>query len=169
MLETVFFLFEKWKWFKVREVCEMTQDTAEIAASLHVCLETHEFHNYCIMLQDRVYTCCPPAWPASPFAWLLPTFIVRSGMGKGERLGWGGELCNPCSLSWSRTVFFSPDAFYLFIPLASIWGGRQGIWENFAWHPPWCGKNKNHMCILRILLTQYMNSKKRAHIDNPFH
>lgn len=67
-----------------------------------LCLETHEFHNYCIMLQEgaipgRLPAClsalpvCLPALAALP-ACSTPTFVVQarartSSKGGGERLG----------------------------------------------------------------------------------
>lgn len=35
-----------------------------ITETVRLRLETHEFHNYCIMMQDSTYTCAPVHPPA---------------------------------------------------------------------------------------------------------
>lgn len=107
----------------------MRQDNGNRGARL--CLETHEFHNYCIMLQEgaipgRLPAClsarlpvCLPALAALP-ACSTPTFVVKRARARAnEHAGWGRKvrlrrgLCNP-SLSGASPSSFRPS-FYFFL------------------------------------------------------
>lgn len=70
--------------------------------ALTSCLETHEFHNYRIMLQDCLNT-------LNLLGCLVPTQHFSKG---GERLGSAGELCNRGLLRGALPSSFSTRPFF---------------------------------------------------------
>lgn len=95
-----------------------------ITETVRLRLETHEFHNYCIMMQETVpipvrLSIRPPACPSVCSSALPACSTPTSSRGRARGDRWWGRkvrlrrgLCNP-SLNRSLIVFFSPKLLLL--------------------------------------------------------
>lgn len=93
-------------------------------AAMRLRLETHEFHNYCIMLQDGTYTCVPVRSSVRPPSLLVLLFdSYLRARARLCRAGGRERLRRDCVIllvERSLTVFFFSEAFTSFSACADV-------------------------------------------------